>query len=55
MFSAEIYEILKNTQVVAFENLRNEFAEQMFTLQLTNLLPRTTFKKKIAFLLLRKE
>ena len=31
VFSAEIYEIFKNTQVVASESLRNDFAEQMFT------------------------
>ena len=46
MFSAEIYEIFKNTQVVASESLRNDFAEQMFTLQLRKILPGTILKKK---------
>ena len=31
VFSTEIYEIFKNTQVVASESLRNDFAEQIFT------------------------
>ena len=47
MFSAEIYEIFKNTQVVASESLRNDFAEQMFTLQLRKILPGTILKKKL--------
>ena len=47
VFSAEIYEIFKNTQVVASESLRNDFAEQMFTLQLRKILPRTILKKKL--------
>ena len=49
MFSAEIYKILKKTQVVASECLRNDFAEQMFTLQLSNILPRTILKKKLPY------
>ena len=47
VFSAEIYEIFKNTQVVASESLRNDFAEQMFTLQLRKILPGTILKKKL--------
>ena len=47
VFSAEIYEMFKNTQVVASESLRNDFAEQMFTLQLRKILPRTILKKKL--------
>ena len=54
MFSGEIYEIFKNTQVVASESLRNDFAEQMFTLQLSNILLRAILKK-IAFLSLQKD
>ena len=46
MFSTEIYEIFKNTLVVASENLINDFAEQMFTLQLSKILPGTILKKK---------
>ena len=47
VFSSEIYEMFKNTQVVASESLRNDFAEQMFTLQLRKILPRTILKKKL--------
>ena len=32
--------------MVASETLKNDFAEQMFTLQLSNILPRTILKKK---------
>ena len=46
MFSAEIYEIFKNILVVASESLRNDFAEQMLTLQLSKILPGTILKKK---------
>ena len=49
MFSAEIYKIFKNTQVVTSESLGNDFSEQMFTLKLSKILPRTILKKKIAF------
>ena len=56
VFSAESYEIFKNTLVVASESLRNDFAEQMFTLQLSKILPGTILKKqKNAFLLSWKE
>ena len=47
MFSAEIYEIFKNILVVASESLRNDFAEQILTLQLSKILPRTILKKKM--------
>ena len=47
MFSAEIYEIFKNILVVASESLRNDFAEQMLTLQLSKILPGTILKKKM--------
>ena len=33
-------------QVAASKSLRNDFAEQMFTLQLSNILPRAILKKK---------
>ena len=46
MFSPKIYKIFKNTLVVASESLRNDFADQMFTLQLSKILPRTILKKK---------
>ena len=54
MFCTEIYEIFKNTLVIASKSFRNDFAEQMFTLQLSKSLPRAVLKK-IAFLLSQKE
>ena len=47
MFFVKIYEIFKNTQVVASESLRNDFAEQMFTLQLRKILPTTILIKNL--------
>ena len=47
MFSVEIYEIFKNTQVVASGSLRNDFAEQMFTLKWSKILSRIILKKKL--------
>ena len=47
MFFVKIYEIFKNTQVVASESLRNDFAEQMFTLQLSKILPTTILIKNL--------
>ena len=54
MLSGETWEISKNTLVVASESLGNVFAEQMFTLQLNNIISRAILKK-IAFLLSRKD
>ena len=54
MFSAEIYEIFKNTLVVASESLRNGFAEQMLTLQLSKIPPGTILKKKCLPLIVKK-
>ena len=54
MFSAEIYEIFKNTLVVASESLRNGFAEQMLTLQLRKIPPGTILKKKCLPLIVKK-
>ena len=45
MFFVKIYEIFKNTKVVASESLRN--AEQMFTLQLSKILPTTILIKNL--------
>ena len=41
-------------QVVATESFTNDFTEQMFTLQLRKILPRTILKNKFAFCLSRK-
>ena len=54
MLPGETWEISKNTLVVASESLGNVFAEQMFTLQLNNIISRAILKK-IAFLLSRKD
>ena len=44
VFSCEICEIFKNTRVGARDRLRNVFAQQIFTLQLNNMVPRANFK-----------
>ena len=49
MFSAEICEIFKNTLVIASESFRNDFAEQMFNLQLSKSLSSGQFWKKLLF------
>ena len=54
VFSGEICEIFKNMLLVASESLRNLFAEQMFTLELSNILPRAILKKTFAILLSQK-
>ena len=54
VFSAEIYEIFKNTLVVASESLRNGFAEQMLTLQLSKIPPEQFWKKKCLPLIVKK-
>ena len=46
VLSSEICGIFKITQVAASESLRNVFAEQMFTLQLSNIVPTAILKKK---------
>ena len=48
MFCPEIYEIFKNTLVIASKSFRNDFAEQMFTLQLSKSLPRAILKKLLS-------
>ena len=49
-FSCEICEILKNTLMVAFDRLRNVFAQQIFTIQRKTWSPEQ-FLKFFAFLL----
>ena len=46
-FSGEIYKMFKNTQVLTSESLRNVFTEQMFTLQLSKILPREILRKNL--------
>ena len=41
--------------MAASKSLRNDFAEQMFTLQLSNILPRAILNNNFAFLLSRKD